>query len=79
MKKVTGDIIMLHNSTINDNHMMYDLWDMKPDWQIFLLFWTAFCPFPPKQPKKSNFGKLEKTPGDIIISHKCTKSNDNML
>ena len=36
MKKAPGDIIILHKSTINDNHMMYGSWDMKRDWQMFL-------------------------------------------
>ena len=33
MKKVPGDIIILHMSTINDNHMMYGSCDMVRDGQ----------------------------------------------
>ena len=44
MKEKTGDITILHNCTINDNHMMYGSWNMKRDGQKFLLFWTVFCP-----------------------------------
>ena len=44
MKKTTGDII-LHNCTINENHMMYSSWDMKCDGQNFSSFWTVLCPF----------------------------------
>ena len=43
MKKASGDIIILHKCTKNDNHMMYDSWDMKHDGQNFL----SFCPFTP--------------------------------
>ena len=45
MKKTPRDIISLHTCAINDNHMIYGSWDMKRDRQIFLLFWTVFCPF----------------------------------
>ena len=44
MKKTPGDIIILHKSTVIDNHMMYDSWDMKHSRQN-LLFWAIFFPF----------------------------------
>ena len=31
------------------------------------------------QPKKWKFQTMKKTPGDIIILHKCTKNHDHML
>ena len=31
LKKTPGDIIILHKSTMNDNHMMYGSLDMKQD------------------------------------------------
>ena len=40
--KTPGDIITLHKCTINDNHMMYGLWDMEHDGQTFLSFWDPF-------------------------------------
>ena len=46
--------------------------------RIFLSFWAIFCPFIPQQPQKSKLKKKDKRPGDIIISHMCTK-NHNML
>ena len=45
IKKLLRDIIILHRCNINDNHMMYDSWDTKCNWQNFLSFWTIFCPF----------------------------------
>ena len=30
-------------------------------------------------PKKSNFKKMKKKPGDIIILHMCTKNHDQMM
>ena len=38
MKKITGDIIILHMCTINENHMMYGSWDMECDRQNVLSF-----------------------------------------
>ena len=44
-------------------------------------FWAIFCPFTPLTAQKSKLKKNEKkkTPGDIIILHKCTKNHDHML
>ena len=78
--KKPGYIIILHKCTINDNHMMYGSWDMKHDKQNFLSFWTVFFPlYSPNNPKNQNFQKLKKSPGDIIILHKCTKNHNHML
>ena len=48
MKKIPGDIIILHMSTLNQNHLMYDSWDMEHD-RIFSHFgpFFAFSPLPP--------------------------------
>ena len=45
MKETTGDIIILHSCTNNDNHMIYGSWDIKCNRQNFLSLWTIFCPF----------------------------------
>ena len=59
MKKLAGDIIILHMCTINNNHLMYGSWDIERVGQNFLSFWTIFCPFtPPNNPKHPNL------PGD---------------
>ena len=79
LKKTPGDIIS-HKCTINDNYMMYGSWDMKCDRWNFLSFWTVFCTFTPLTTKKIKiFKNWKKTPGDIIILHKCTKNHDHML
>ena len=45
----------------------------------FLVILNHFLPFyPPNIPENLNFEK-KKTPGDIIILHKCTKNRDHML
>ena len=68
MKKKPGDIIILHMCSINDNHTMYDSWDMEHNRQNFLSFWIIFCPT--MDPENQNFGKMKKTPEDISF-YKC--------
>ena len=78
-KKTTGDVI-LYMCTINDNCIMYGSWHIEHDRQIFLSFWTNFCPFTILKTQKIKIlKKWKKTPGDIIILHKCTKNHDHML
>ena len=82
LKKTYGDIITLHQCTINDNQMMYGSWDMKHDEQKLLPFFIIFCPFTPWKPKKSKSWKNEKKkkmPGDIIILHMCTLNDSHMM
>ena len=79
-KKKSGNIIILHMCTTNDNHMMYGSWDMKHDRQNFLSFWTVFLPFYlPNNLKNQNFEKLKKPPEDIIILHMCTINDNQMM
>ena len=77
-KKNTGDIIILHMCTINDNHIMYGSWDIECDRQNFLSFWTIFHPFTPLTTQKIKILKNWKKTGDIIILHKCTKNHDHI-
>ena len=57
MKKMPGDIIILHLCSINDNHMMLGSWDMELNRQNCLSFWAIFCPFTPLTTEKSIFWK----------------------
>ena len=72
MKKMPGDIILLHMCTINEDHMMYDSWNTRHNRQNFLSFWAIFCPF------------TLLTTGKIKISKKwkkvlCTINDDHMM
>ena len=66
IKKVPRDIIISQyqisssHSTINDNKMMYDSWDMKRNRQVFLSFWTIFCSFTPPTTQKIKILKKMK-------------------
>ena len=58
LKKLSGDIIVFHICTINDNHMMYFSWHIQRDRQNVLSFWTIFCPFTsPNNPIKRKWKK----------------------
>ena len=60
MKKIPGDIIILHQCTINDNHVMYGSWDMKLT-DRFFCYLDHFLPlYLPNNPKNQNFEKLKK-------------------
>ena len=74
-----GDNIILHMCTINDNHMIYGYEIRSVTDRIFWHFWTVFCPFSPKNPKKQNFEKIKTTTGDIIILHMCTINDNHMM
>ena len=46
----------------------------------FFVILDHFLPFyPPNNPKNQNFEKMKKTPGDIIILHKCTINDNHMM
>ena len=59
MKKTHRYIVILFMNTINDSYMMHGSWDMESNRQIFLSFWTVFCPF--NNPKNQNLEKNGKT------------------
>ena len=80
-KKNPGDIIILQKCSKNHNHLLYCSRDMVHDrcLQLQLLFFILgyLLPFyPPNSSKNENFQKMKKTPGDIIILHKCTINYD---
>ena len=80
MKIMPVDIITLHMCTINENHMIVCFLRYGVRWTEFFVILDHFLPFyPPNNPKNQNFEKLKKTPGGIIILHKCTKNHDQML
>ena len=59
--------------------MMYGSSDTECDGQIFLSFWTIFCPFTPLTTWKIKILKNWKTPRDIIILHMCTLNDNHMM
>ena len=60
------------------------IWWMVPEIlsttdRIFCHFGPFFALLTPKKPKNQNFEKTKKTPGDIIILHRCTINDDHMM
>ena len=49
VKKIPGDIILLHMCTINEDHMIYGSWDIRHDWQFFCHLGPFFLPFDPSK------------------------------
>ena len=59
LKKLPGDIIILHWCNINDNHMMYGSLDTECDRQNFIIL-DHFLPFySPNNLKNQNFQKIK--------------------
>ena len=47
---------------------------------FYFSFGAIFCPPPPLTAPKMKISKaMKKTPGDVIILHKCTKNHDHMV
>ena len=47
--------------------------------EFFVILEHFLSFYPPMDPENQNFEKLKQPPGDIIILHKCIKSNDHIL
>ena len=69
----------IYMCTINEDHMIYDSWNIRCNREKFLSFWAIFCPFSPLTTQKIKILKLKKTPGDIIILHICTTNDNHMM
>ena len=55
MKKIAGNIIIIHICTKNNNDIRYGFWDMEWVRHNFLSFWVIFCPLtPPNNPENQN-------------------------
>ena len=76
--KKPWDIILLNMLTINEDHMMYDSWDIRYEGQSFLSIWAIYCPFTVLTTSKF-WKKFKKTCRDIIILHLCTTNENHMM
>ena len=73
VKKPPGDIILLHMFNVNEDHMMYGLWDIKAWLTEFFDIYGHFSSF-----ILLTFWKF-KTPGDITILRLCTTNDSHMI
>ena len=79
MRKIVGDIIILHMCTINDHHVIYGSWDMECGRQNFVILGNFLPFYPNNNLKNKNLEKMKNTLGDIIILHKYTKNHNCLL
>ena len=71
LKKASGDVIILHMCTKNDDHIIYASWDMECDRNKFLSFWASFCSFTPLLAPKIKVWKKYKKHSEILSFFKC--------
>ena len=63
-EKSPGDIIILHNSTKNHDHMLYCSWDMMRDGcNSYFSFWAMLFPFTPLTTQKMSSKQWKKDLG----------------
>ena len=73
-KKALGDIIILNMCMKNHDHIQYCSWELARDKCNYSSFWAIFYSFTPLTARKKKIWKNgeKKSPGNIIILHKCT-------
>ena len=79
MKKIAGDIIILHMCNKNHNHIRYSSWDTKWD-RIFCHFRPFFAPFTPSSSnnrQNQHFNEMKIASGDVIILNLCNKTTQS--
>ena len=79
MKKLSGDVIILHMFSKNHNHMMYASWDMEYDRHNFLSFWAIFCLFTPLLTPKIKIRNKCKKSLEILSYYTSTINEDHMM
>ena len=78
MKNTTGDIILLH---------VYHKWrcySMVPEiWsaitELFVMLDHFLPSYPANDPRNQIFEKMKKVPGEIVILHMCTISDNHII
>ena len=76
-KKTLRDNIILRICTINDNHMIPEIWHGTD--RLFCHSGPFFALYPPMDPENQNFErKKKKTPEDIILQ-KCTINDSHIM
>ena len=78
IKKIPGDVIILHQCTKNHNHMIFNLQNMM--WIALQVILGNLCLLPNFWRKKSKcLKKRKKTPGYIIVLHLHPKNHNHLI
>ena len=78
MKKIPGDIIILHQCTKSHNHMIFNSQNIM--WIALQVILGHLCFLPNFWPKKSKFlKKRKKTLGHTIILHLHPKNHNHLM
>ena len=78
MKKIAGDIIILHMYQKSQSHDIGFLRYGVRQAEFFVIL-GHFFPFQPPDNPENQILKLKKTPGDIIILHIYTINDNHMM
>ena len=76
--KKNGNIILLHMCTINEDHIVYDSWNIRHNRQFFVILGHFLLVDPPNNQKNQNFEKMKKALEDIILPL-CTTNYDHII
>ena len=77
MKKIPGNIVILHMCTKNYDQKMYSSWDMMCDrCNCYFSFWSIFCFFTPLKSPKIEILKMKK---HLEISSLCIRVPNVMI
>ena len=76
---MSGDIIILHICTINDNHDVWLLRYEAPQRIFFFILGRFLSFYLPMDPEHQNFEKVNKTFEDIMILKMCTINDSHMM
>ena len=81
MKKIPGDIIILHKYPKNHDHMLYcSRHTARDTCNCYFSFWALFCPFTPITDRKTKIsGKIKKNNWKYHHFTHVYKNHDHML
>ena len=73
------DIILLHMSTINEDHLMYVSWDTRQQIYFFVILDHFLFFYSPDNLENKYLEKTKKRASNIIILHMCAIHGSHMM
>ena len=78
-KNISGNIILLHMSTINEDDMIHGSWNITCNTEFVVILGHFLLFDPPDYPENQIFEKMKKIPGDIIVLQMCIINENHMM